>query len=128
MCHPHEMIILVVDEENKLDEICSRLVEEVFLTRLVCVSTLWDVGELLDICDFDMVFCRSTIDPHYTLALTQGKKVVYYADTYSSTDPMKAWLSGAGQFLDIQRRRFDYVGDVIHGAVDVCILKALSHV
>lgn len=98
MCKVSELLVLVVDSDDNISNICSRISTETGLHRILCASSIAEANLLWEK-DIDLIIARKSLDPSCELAQRYGNIVIYYGP-HNNDDIISSFTGGASMFID----------------------------
>jgi DNA-binding response OmpR family regulator len=100
MCEIEELLILVVDHEDNLQDVCDQIKEDAGVDRILCASSVEEANDTIGSERVDVIVVNSKIDKGHVLSRNYWKKVVYYNDKRHNSNRIKAYTSGAIHYVE----------------------------
>jgi len=98
-----ELLVLVVDYEHMLQEVCDQIKIDAGVNRILCESTLDGAISAVDADEVDIIVVNKELDVDFQLAEMYPRMVTYYADSRHNTNRIESFGYRAAHYIEREK-------------------------
>jgi hypothetical protein len=103
MSEKAELLVLVVDYDHVLQEVCDQIKTDAGVNRILCESTIEGSIKAIKGDAVDSIVVNKEIDQGCELAKLYPEIVTYYADSRHNTNRIETFWCSAAHYIEKQR-------------------------